>query len=489
MGKLSKTIGAPIGSPLEPELANIGANEEVRTATPEPTNDLEPNLLVDSSPYEPGKTPPYESPVESEAEAEEPKTEDEKEEEEDPDIPGPAPPAPWKTIAKSGPITPADVPEPKFLKEARIRKIVEESKKEEPKHQTKLSKEPCYETPEKSHEREPKDSRRSTPRKDRALEPKVSNKRLKSLVDPDSEALFLIRQEIINKMTHDQSLSDTDSRTLLLSLHSQVAKLTGAIENNNSSVDKLAGKVRSIHGHVAAQDEAFFKWIEKVERLITDSWRSQGRNRSSIDDYNKLLKEISKELNTKLDAIRAAEVGARFQSGIPRPEPNWMYPGHGATSSSNPQPNFTAMPTNGFAAYGYQNREPQPFYQHPHPEECAFCRGGHLSEKCKAYGKWYVRRRLMMDQNKCFVCMTPSTDGQTHEECKLKPPCVHCHTTYPSPQDLHRRQHAYALCERVKPVPMDPVKETAAPPPKKAKPTIKKETSSSTKKSSHKKYQ
>ena len=154
----------------------------------------------------------------------------------------------------------------------------------------------------------------------------------------------------------------------MLSLHSQVAKLTGAIENNNSSVDKLAGKVRSIHGHVAAQDEAFFKWIEKVERLITDSWRSQGRNRSSIDDYNKLLKEISKELNTKLDAIRAAEVGARFQSGIPRPEPNWMYPGHGATGSSNPQPNFTAMPTSGFAAYGYQNREPQPFYQHPHPE-------------------------------------------------------------------------------------------------------------------------
>lgn len=470
MGKVTKTIGYPIGNPTEPELLAVGANEDVRTSTPIPTNDREPehgppgNEMGD---YRPGQTPPYEISSESEAsedEAEEPQTEEEHEEE-DKDTPGPAPPAPW--LSKSGPITPEDIVEPKRSEEAKDRKIhKEESKK------AKESVEP-YE---------------STPRRKRELEPNPSEKKGKG---SDPQLLFIQQQEIIDKIKLNKTLSDTDNRTLLLSLHTQVATLTGAVDNATKTVDKLNTKVRAVHGFTSGLEETFLRSLAELKELGINAWRSQGRNRASIDSNNELIKETNKTIEAWKAAISA---GAGVHPGITKiQEPNWMHPHSGATGGAmiTPiHPNFAGVPSGapahtGFGGYGYQ-MEPQQLYQPP--TRCDFCFAGHAPEKCRAFPKWHIRRRLMIDRKACFWCLKPGTspEGQIHEDCPSKHSCELCLISYPHPSEAHRRHHHVALCERVKPMPAEPTREAAAPPPKKAKPSTKKDPSS---KSTHKKRQ
>ncbi|EGT47720.1 hypothetical protein CAEBREN_20436 [Caenorhabditis brenneri] len=427
MGKLSKTIGAPIGPVVDPKEIPVGGDEEIRSSTPPPTPDQEPEKPAEDQfdDYEPGKTPPYDK-SDEEASDDEVESESGDEEEEG--------------------------------------EIMEGAKQ----------------TPKKIRDEEPKENIQTTPRKSKNREPKATEKEFQ--LDP--QFLFRFQQEMIKKIQMDSSLADTDTRSLILSLHSQVATLTGAVELMDESFKKIHSKVLLVHGAAINQEEATTRGFAKLEQLMLDSWKSQGKNRSSIDTNNGLLKEAIKHLEAK----QAAEVGATAQAGPSKIQGNWMFPNGATANGQIPpiHPNFTVMPTtgatgsSGFAGYGY--REPQPYQAQA---ECAFCKGAHPSEKCRTFGKWHLRRQVVIGQNGCMYCLRPGVcpDGKLHEECAGKPLCDLCHTMYPHPMDQHRRHHHVSLCERCKP--MEPPKESIQPPPKKAKPTIKKETS----RSSSKKHQ
>ncbi|EGT58575.1 hypothetical protein CAEBREN_02312 [Caenorhabditis brenneri] len=475
MGKLSKTIGAPIGPVVDPKEIPVGVDEEIRSSTPPPTPDQEPEKSAEDQfdEYEPGKTPPYEKSDEEASDDEvEPESGDEEEEgevmEEDPKVPGPAPPTSFE-LPKSGPITPNDIVKSHITLNLldgakRLRKALDGAKQ----------------TPKKIRDEEPKEKIQTTPRKSKNREPKATEKEFQ--IDP--QFLFRFQQEMIKKIQMDSSLADTDTRSLILSLHSQVATLTGAVELMDESFKKIHSKVLLVHGAAINQEEATTRGFAKLEQLMLDSWKSQGKNRSSIDTNNGLLKEAIKHLEAK----QAAEVGATAQAGPSKIQGNWMFPNGATANGQIPpiHPNFTVMPTtgatgsSGFAGYGY--REPQPYQAQA---ECAFCKGAHPSEKCRTFGKWHLRRQVVIGQNGCMYCLRPGAcpDGKLHEECAGKPLCDLCHTMYPHPMDQHRRHHHVSLCERCKP--MEPPKESIQPPPKKAKPTIKKETS----RSSSKKHQ
>ncbi|EGT48390.1 hypothetical protein CAEBREN_00667 [Caenorhabditis brenneri] len=238
--------------------------------------------------YKPGMTPEYEttdsehsekeeSETESQGDAEE-KEESGGEEEQDMDAQGPSPavsPAPWLQYLTCGSITQKDVPKsPKAKIEENPKGI---TKNEYPKDlKRKVEDLKAIKSKEPKHSKEDdEDSPKS-----RQLNPKD---------------LLMLQQQLIDQIEHWESLKETDNRTLLFSLHTQLASLSGNIQQVSSAIDNLT----NVYGHKSRTEEESTRGFANIEELLNYLRRSQGKIRASIEENNSLLREIIKSMDIK----------------------------------------------------------------------------------------------------------------------------------------------------------------------------------------------
>ncbi|EGT55102.1 hypothetical protein CAEBREN_25712 [Caenorhabditis brenneri] len=490
MGKSHKQqIEAP--KPIEaPEPKEAQGNDltvanviEVRSSTPQIEADQEDESPGIPDATEPGLTPAYEksdseNSDEEESDGESQGDSDEKdesgdEEEKGLEAPSPVPTnssAPWLNYIKSGPITPDDVPKsPKV-------KIVEKPKESITNENPKALKRKIKDPKAKSKElKKPQEESEDSQKERRRLNP---------------EELFMLQQKMMDHIKERESLQEMDNRTLMLSMHSQIAALTGAVGHISSSFDKVHSKLTTVYGHSIETEEIAKRGFDKLETLVTTAWGSQGRNRASIDENRGLLKEIIKSI----DSIKTYQEAPGIKNNS-NPGTSWVFPGPGSpgfpfsgpdglpyqvapgqpTSSGSQRVSPMRMPGAAAQGHGYQKENPQD--AHREQAACRFCAGPHPPPRCTTFPTWQSRRRLMLDQKACFYCLEQGVcaDGKMHDKCTGLAPCKQCQIDYPFDTDLPRRHHHHSLCERAKQ--FHGPKEVPQPPNKKPRPYVKKENS------------
>ncbi|EGT57215.1 hypothetical protein CAEBREN_19131 [Caenorhabditis brenneri] len=105
----------------------------------------------------------------------------------------------------------------------------------------------------------------------------------------------MLQQQLIDQIKLRERLKEADNRTLLFSLHTQLASLSGTIQQVSSAIDNLT----DVYVHKSRTEEASTRGFANIEELLNYPRRSQGKIRASIDENNSLLREIIKSMDIK----------------------------------------------------------------------------------------------------------------------------------------------------------------------------------------------